>query len=442
MTVNFVTRVRLWWQGLSPVFFKLRRWSAKGGYAILDQAIFSGGNFAANALLARWMLTKEYGAYGLAFSLLMIFYQFHRSFMLDPMGVLGPSLYSDRLRVYAFSQLKLHFVVMLPIGLAGGMAVSLFPGFLAKRGNLSLLSWETMSLCLPLLLLPWLLRRAFYILGDPLEAVGGSVVYSGITLSSLFVFRYLGWLNSRSAILPMAVAGLISGLLLMYRLGKPASLRAISFREVVVQNWRFARWMLLSSVFMVLAAQAQFFLAGRLLGLGEVGALKATQLVSQPMILVITAVNALALPVLSWEYTHGDRCAFYTKGRVLTVVLTLLAVVFDLVLFVFRFPIERLLFGGKFVLYADLLPLWGFLPLLAALSAGVWCFVQVRRELSILLVASLIWLIAAFGLGYVLIIESGIWGAAISAPLSYAVFVIAMLWLYRRSVIGGRLCVS
>ena len=95
----------------------LRRWAVQGGVAVFDQVVFSGANFVSSILLARWLLPKAYGAYAISFSVLMLFYQLHFSFFLEPMGVIGITYYRKSLVAYLKGQVVLHFLISMPFGI-------------------------------------------------------------------------------------------------------------------------------------------------------------------------------------------------------------------------------------------------------------------------------------------------------------------------------------
>src|ERR1700682_33424 len=72
---------------------KLVRWVRTSGLAILDQGLISGSNFLVGILLARWLSPAEYGAYAVAFSVLLLLLLVYQSAMLEPMTVFGASTY-------------------------------------------------------------------------------------------------------------------------------------------------------------------------------------------------------------------------------------------------------------------------------------------------------------------------------------------------------------
>jgi hypothetical protein len=75
-------------------------WAHKGGFAILDQALFAGTNFLVNVLLARWLEPAQYGAFAVAYAVFLLLTTFHTAVLTEPMLVFGAGKYADRFPQY------------------------------------------------------------------------------------------------------------------------------------------------------------------------------------------------------------------------------------------------------------------------------------------------------------------------------------------------------
>jgi hypothetical protein len=69
-----------------------RTWLSKGLWAVTDQGLFALTNFGASILLARWLPQREFGAYAVAFSVLLLMGVVHTALLTEPMLVFGTSL--------------------------------------------------------------------------------------------------------------------------------------------------------------------------------------------------------------------------------------------------------------------------------------------------------------------------------------------------------------
>jgi O-antigen/teichoic acid export membrane protein len=406
-------------------------WSLKGGLSIGDQILFSGGNFIFGVLLARWLPVLEYGAYALAFAALLVIYQLHQSLITDPMSVLGPAYYTESLPAYLTTQLRMHFVATVPAGILVGLVGTVIAGHVDPAGAVIASELGVMGFSLPLLLLPWFLRRAFYVLLQPQVAAIGSAVYAVAIVSAVLVLRHWLLLNFMTAVLAMAASGLLSGAVLYARLAGIKGDRAIlNFTEVSRQNWQYARWLVASALLMVLAAQMPIFIAGRMLGVRAAGVVDVLQSFSQPMILSIGAMTAIALPVLSRDFALGRHAALEHKVAILTRVLYVLAGGFTALLFVFKGSLEHLLYGGRFEAYVAIVPIFGLVPVLLALYWGPAVGLQAAQRPQAVLIVSAIWLPASFGLCIALASTWGLPGLAAGTILGYLMMVVVCRFLY------------
>lgn len=412
---------------------RIKHWGIKGGMSVLDQGIFSGANFILGILLARWLSSEQFGAYAIGLTVLTFVCHFYIAFLLDPMGVLGPANFSDKLKEYLGLHLKSHFVITIAAGL-----LFMVTAFVWESNQL--LIRKTLFVIggtLPFLLLPWYLRRVFYILGQPAISLSGSLIYA-ISLVALTLFlRQSNALSSSLAIVMTAIAGLLSGLFLLFAFpfGKLGSL-TISFAAVMIQNWKFGKWLILSSVFIAFASQVQIWISARFLDLHAAGTLRALQVITQPMMLTITALMALATPALSLEFSKGNFEGFNRKAFLLSASLFILAIVFEGLLLLFNIPIEVFVYGGKFSTYAFLLPVWGIVPVCLACSSGIHAGFQAAQRPQALLLAAVFWAPASLGFGIWLTIKQGILGATWSVVFGYILFTLILsvlywFWVYR-----------
>jgi O-antigen/teichoic acid export membrane protein len=412
---------------------RIKRWGLKGGLSVLDQAIFSGANFVLSVMLARWLSMEQFGTYTIGFTILIFVYQFYLSFLLEPMSVLGPTHFSDHLKEYLILNLKSHFIITIGAGFF--FLVSAF-AFTDGRSLVRQILFVTGG-TLPLLLLPWYLRRVFYVLGQPAVSLWGSVVYAISLVALTTSLRQFNTLSGPSAILVTAMAGVLSGLFffLAFRF-RDAQSSVTSLASVMMQNWNFGKWLIMSSIFIALGSQVQIWISASLLGVAASGTLRALQVIIQPMMLTITALTALVTPSLSFEYSRGDFGRFRQKIRFLIISLLLLAILFEAFLLLFSSPIEKFSYGGKFSAYAFLLPVWGVIPLALAYSSGIQAGLQAAQRPQAFLVAAILWAAASFGLGVWLTLRLGILGATWSAVLGYLIFVLTLsilywFWVYR-----------
>src|SRR5829696_6632675 len=148
----------------------IKRWLTKGFWAVTDQGLFAGSNFALNIMLARWLTPQEYGAFSTAFAVFLLVGGIHTATLTEPMLVFGPGKYKDHHSEYLGALIYGH----LGFAALGSIALLLAALGFALWGATSL---STVLVALALaelfILLLWLLRRACYVRLEPHLAVSG-----------------------------------------------------------------------------------------------------------------------------------------------------------------------------------------------------------------------------------------------------------------------------
>lgn len=343
-------------------------WTARGGLAILDQGLFAGTNFLVNILLARWLRPAEYGAFALAFSTFLLAGTFHTALITEPMLVFGPFKYRARFKRYLGLLLRAHLGItvaltlfLLGVALAGRwLGISLVSRALAGA-----------ALAAPCILLVWLVRRAFYVCLRPAWAAAGGALYCTLLLPLMFLLRNSGLLDPATALASMGGAALAVATLLVLRLRPRWRLPEAEprLREVAAEHWRYGRWAAATASLAWFPGSIYFVILPIWFGFAEAGALKALMNLAMPVLQSVTALGVLLLPLL---VRHRAEGGWRRMGRTVRRFFGLFfsgAVLYGLLLWLFRFQVLRLLYAGKYTQYASWpLLLVALLPLMACAS--------------------------------------------------------------------------
>lgn len=335
---------------------RCRSWVGKGLAAILDQGLVSGSNFLLTVLLARWLQPEQYGAYALAFAIFLLLSLLQHALLLEPMSVLGPSLYRGRRRDYLGSLLWIYAVLAAAIMALLGIA-SLVAYYLALPGGMAG-ALAGLTLAAPCVLLLWLVRRAFYLELAPGQAASSSVFYCALLLGGLVIVYRSGWLSPFTAYLLMALAALLVTVLRLLRLKPVVSRRAnpLSIREVWQQHWAYGRWSLATAVLSWLPHHSLPLLTIIFVSMAEVGGLRAVMNILLPVNHTVVAISLLFLPYVSGLF--GERGAAATRTPVQRVSILYLSggVAYWALATLFKEPIFHALYGGKYMEFVYLVP--------------------------------------------------------------------------------------
>ncbi|HEV2282708.1 MAG TPA: polysaccharide biosynthesis C-terminal domain-containing protein [bacterium] len=262
----------------------------------MDQGLFAVSNFLVNVMLARWLAPEDYGAFTVAYAALLLLGTAHTALLTEPMLVFGPSRYRDTRVPYLRALVEGHWMLTaigsLLLIAAGGIAWGSGGAALAR----ALIGLGVVS---PLLLLPWLLRRACYVrLQSWLAAVGGGI-YLGAVITGLAVLGATAALSVPAALGVMGAASLLAGGWLAFRLhvgftpGAPREVRSDALRE----HWEYGRWSMATLALSWIPANIYYFVLPAHRGLEASGGLKALLNLILPIQHVNTALAVFLVPV-------------------------------------------------------------------------------------------------------------------------------------------------
>lgn len=85
----------------------------QAGVSMADQALFVGGTFLANVMLARTQTKEEYGMFALCYSVFTFLSALHNAAILEPCTVYGSGRYRDRFSEYLRLMARSNAVVGL-----------------------------------------------------------------------------------------------------------------------------------------------------------------------------------------------------------------------------------------------------------------------------------------------------------------------------------------
>ncbi len=335
----------------------LKIWPERGFFALLDQGLISGSNFVVAILLARWLAPSQYGGYALAFEVFLFLSVVYGALILEPMSVLGSSIYKNEFHSYLGILLRIHSILsILIIGAAfagAGVLSALRPGRALPDALIGV------GIASPCLLLFWLARRGFYVHLLPRKAAMGACVYSAILLSGIAAVYYLRALSILSAFLVMAAGAVVAGPIMLswFKSHVPASHgRRLQLNEVLHQHWNYGRWALASSVAIWFSAAIYYPLMGSFFSLAGTGEFKALMNLASPIGQVFVAITLLSLPYASRAYHEQGATAAGRLAWKLSGIYVIGTSVYWMVLLLVRGPVVHHLYGGRYSQIVSLLP--------------------------------------------------------------------------------------
>jgi O-antigen/teichoic acid export membrane protein len=419
---------------------KLRVWGWRSAMSLVDQGLTSGAGFAVNLLLARWMSPEEYGAFAVAFAGFLFVSGFHNVLLLEPMSVMGPARYTDKLPAYFRSQIAVHALL---VGALSG--VLLYAGVIIWKvvpGSPLIGAVMGGGLALPFLLLAWLARRMCYVVQRPAMAVVGSGIYLLFVVAGLLGLWRFGRLGAFTAFLLMGCGSILASGLLLWRLrlwaGTTAGESEVSLRQALRENWTYGRWLVGSTVLFSISTQTQTFLAAASLGLGAAGILRAMQIPSLVMTQVTTAVGLLVLPAFSFDFGKRSIERLRHKAMLVSLGLVVGALCFASLLALLAGRAEHILFSGKYAPYAWLMPVLALIPVCAGFSMGYSMAMRASQKPHFDLLANAVAAPIGVGSAICFIHWWGLAGAAASMVFSFVAAALINFFSYRHYLVSSK----
>jgi len=335
-------------------------WIRNGTFALTDQALISTSNFILSVLLARWLGSVEYGVYALAFAVYLFLLGCFQALVIEPVSVFGAAEYSERFDVYLGVLLRFQGVISIAAFGFFGLAVVVCELASPLRSAVGVVFG--LAVGCPLLLTFFLLRITAYITGRSAAAVRAAILYCLTVLVLLFVGQAAGHVTAGTVFLIMGLASAVASGWLLRSLKPLWSGADFGLVQIAKENWEFGRWELARIGSDWICQNSAYLIAGGLLGVGEVGELKALTTLFLPLNQTITALRRIFLPHLARKFRQMGHASTRDSVRNVALIYAFGAICYGLVLCVGARWLVPLLYGNKFAGIVSLVP-WFAVPL-------------------------------------------------------------------------------
>lgn len=411
---------------------RVMRQAGHGGFAVLEQGIFSGSNFVLSFLLARWLPTDQYGSYRYAYAIFLLLSLLYQPLVVEPMAVFGCSDYQNCLRGYWRSMLKMHFLVTVVIVVLSGAYAAISHG---QPGGLSASLWG-MTIAGPCVLLAWLTRRGFYLKLRPAFAAFGSIIYSAIMLGGLYYFHHLGLASPFMAFALMAVGSVVAGLLLLARLrtvfsssDEPAPSLVNTWRR----HWVYGRWAVAAALVAWFPTYIYFPALKWFAGMDQVGNLGVLLNLVTPVQQGYGALSVFFLAYAAGVQGRKGLAGLKPLSFWFTGMFAAGAIVYWILILPFKRQVFQVLYHGRYMDIAYLLPLAGLGCVLWSAVLGQNVVLRAMEAPSLVFWSQvgscILCLVVGLPLTRYWSVSGALWGLVIS---NLGAFIICALLLRRR----------
>lgn len=364
------------------------KWGKRVGFSILDQGLFSGANFALNILLARWLTPEDYGAFAVAYAVYLFSSGFHYALILDPMAVFGPLINPGKHMDYVKKSFLLQLFISLALGALIGLAGILVRAPLGE-------ALIGIAFCTPFILTMTYFRNSFYIKSESAKSALVSFIFFFVIVASLIAAKFGGILQLKLSFLFLAGSSFLSSVagFALYIQRKQDSRETVNFRDILVQNWSYGKWIVLTALANSITTLSFPLLIGVFIGLTDAAAFRGWQNLISPMYQALTAGALLVIPILSQRSNSLPQPAKIIKNLFLAMILSTL---FYIILINLNpKSIISMLYKQVYYLnYSWLLSLFSIYLMFLALSSFFSVFIRAGKQSKYLYYSKFV---AAFG---------------------------------------------
>jgi len=406
------------------------QWARKGGWAVLDQALFSSANFILSLMLARWMTPVQYGSFSIGFSIFLLIAGLQNAFLLEPMSIIGPAQHKGHLKKYNAVLLRLQLCLSLLI-----VFILLLISMFIKIFNNKDLSelFIVIAAASPFILLFWLVRRMPYLENEPRIASLGTFTYFNLVILLTISIRYYNiTLSPKIAYFVLAFSSLTATLtiLLTINYNLKTDNQIVNTHIVSTENWRYGKWVAITSIVYWLSGDIYLFLSAGFLGLEEAAALKALSNLVMPLNQIITALGLVILPIIAGRFGQVSSEKMNRDIVSIGFIFTVISIVYIILLFIFDDTLISIIYNNKYISYRWLLIFIGISAFLNILGSGYQIGLKSRQKPNAIFNSYTLSAFFSIIVGTSLIKMVGIKGAAMSIVCTSALgtFTLYLQW--------------
>jgi O-antigen/teichoic acid export membrane protein len=358
------------------------------GWTTADQLVSSATNAALSFLVAREVAAAEFGAFAFAFVAFSYGIGVLRSLVSEPLIVRFSGADPARLRQATAASAGSAVLVGAVAGVLAASVGLLLGGL---TGTLLMI----LAVLLPGLLLQDFWRLAFFAAGRPRSAFVNDTVWAVLQIGAVVALIRAGRGDTVSYLTAWGLSAVVAAGLGAAQAGTlPRLGSSVSFiREHRDIGARFTWGFLINQG----AFNTVFVIVGGIAGVAAVAAMRAAQVLLGPMRVIMDALSAFALPLLSRRTARGQGVA--RPAVIVSLAAGSLTAAWTGALLLIPTRVGEALLGDTWVLARDVIGVFGLSLAAIGLSTGGALALKALSEAGLLLRVTLVQAPLALGLG-------------------------------------------
>lgn len=382
------------------------------------------------------MEADTYGVFVLIYSSFLLLAGFHNSLILEPMSVLGAANYNQNSKEYLKRTFQLHFILTF--------IVSIIIFLIAIVVKLNFLGIDTqysnalfgIGFSFPFILLLWLSRRVFYLRSNPYESFKMSVLYGLSLIIGIYSLNYFVKITPLYVFLLLGSLGLVISSIyyknLIFGKNRDNVESNLNTLSIAKENWNYGKWVVSITIVHWLSNDLYYFLTAGILGVEEVGALRAIQNLILPIGQILTALGLFFLPWASKRFVEKELREFAKDILKISFIMFTITVLCFAILLLGDEYIIYYLYDNNYIQYSYLLPFFAVISIITAFGNGLQLGFRASKNPSNIFIAYVGSAVISVTLGPLLIKSFGVKGVVFSGILSAFLQLIIILIYWQR----------
>lgn len=390
----------------------------QGGVVLLDQGFLSLANFLTGVLVARACSREDYGAYVLAWSLLLVALSAYRALVHVPFTVLLPRLNPADQSAYQGSALA-HTAL---IGVGFALAIAAFQlgpaaGLEGKLAPLLPVAGLVAAMVIPVMIREFV-RNALFARLSFFASVLVNALATVAQLSAVGLLFLTGALSLRATLLIMLVTSAVAATAMLWVHAGQMAVQPRRWLADFARGWHISRWVSLNVLGMIGASQAYLWLLLFFEDATDVAVFGAALAVAGVMAPFLQAANAYVLPRMSHGYRGTDIATLIRMTRRAMLGLLIPYGGWAIAGSAFADQLLTMVYSTRYSGHAAVVVLLLFRTLFEGLSAPLTSALQALEKPQVTTQALLLGTTVTFTVGLAATARFGLVGAAAAALLT------------------------
>ncbi len=391
--------------------------------SVMNQTLSSGANFALGIYLVRVLTTADFGLYGIGFAITLLYAGVGDALFLTQMVVHVPDKAQQDKLPYAARMLVALIMFCVITVIVAGLIITLGGAWSQVIDQHVGLAFSIVAASITYILKDFFVRHAYTARRESLALWVNVTVAVTLVASLLVQYRFVGGLNSESALWIYALSNMAGALVGFAFVRLPTS--AVSLHEIVkdvLEAWVGGRWALGGVAVTWSQTQAYMYVTAVFIGPVGVGLANTARILITPALFLMPAITQLVMPRLA-ELRARNPARMIKISMLFSSALVIFSVFYSVMLIGVGELLAHILIGKT--RYDEISPLvaaWCLVMIFQFSRVGAVICLQVVKEFRSLTLVNAVSLLVAILIAVFLMQSIGVQGAILGTAIGELIF--------------------